>query len=294
MAFSERQERIVARMVAHLDMSEFARAHRSVARVFTAGGLAALAVLAALAGGWVFSLWILVFLTMTAMEWHGIAYGAIRTPAFATHMTGAVLSLGLMAAGQAELAFVIAGLTALASMLAASLAKKDPVWALLGVFYTLLPAIMLVWLRAVADPGAATLCWIFGLVWATDMAALGVGKWIGGPKLSPRVSPGKTWAGLAGGVAGAALVGAFTGSLVPGASSLTLAVLSGLLAVVAQLGDLTESAFKRRFGVKDSGVLIPGQGGVLDRVDGLIFVAVAVAALAWASGGGVLILGVHP
>ncbi len=121
-----------------------------------------------------------------------------------------------------------------------------------------------------------------------------VGKTLGGQKLAPTISPQKTWAGLFGAIVGAALVGYATGLAVEGTPKLILTGLSGLLAVVSQVGDLTELAFKRRFGVKDSSQLIPGQGGVLDRVDGLIFATLAVAALALLQGGDVLFLEGRP
>jgi phosphatidate cytidylyltransferase len=133
------------------------------------------------------------------------------------------------------------------------------------------------------------------LVWATDTAAYIAGRGIGGPRLAPRISPNKTWAGLAGGVVGAALVGLVASLLrdapadvgLPG-EMWRLVALSGVLALVEQAGDLVESAVKRHFGVKDSGNLIPGHGGVLDRVDGLIAVSLAVAGLSALAGRSIL------
>jgi phosphatidate cytidylyltransferase len=116
------------------------------------------------------------------------------------------------------------------------------------------------------------------LVWATDSAAYFSGRLIGGPKLAPKISPNKTWAGLAGGMVAAGLVGWSFGQRDP-KSAILLALLSAMLAAIAQAGDLAESGLKRYFGVKDSSGLIPGHGGVFDRLDGLLFVAPAVIGL---------------
>jgi phosphatidate cytidylyltransferase len=157
-------------------------------------------------------------------------------------------------------------------------------WAAAGVLYVGLPAFAMVWLRADPASGFATCLWLLALVWAIDSAAYFVGRSVGGPRLAPRVSPSKTWAGLGGGCAGAALVGAAAAAWV-GADLGQLVALSVGLAILEQLGDLAESVVKRHFGVKDSSNLIPGHGGILDRVDGLVAVVLGVAALTLATGG---------
>jgi phosphatidate cytidylyltransferase len=127
--------------------------------------------------------------------------------------------------------------------------------------------------------------WLFAVVWATDTAAYISGRLIGGPKLAPRFSPNKTWAGLIGGALAAALVGVIAATLMGDAPMPSMALASAGLAVVAQAGDLVESALKRRFGVKDASTLIPGHGGVLDRLDGMLFAApVFVALMMWTGG----------
>jgi phosphatidate cytidylyltransferase len=125
--------------------------------------------------------------------------------------------------------------------------------------------------------GRNTLLWLFAVVWASDSAAYLVGKTLGGPLLAARLSPGKTWSGAFGGLAGAALVGAATEKLlgIPLLSAVLWA--SVVLSVVAQAGDLLESLAKRRFGVKDTSGLIPGHGGFLDRLDALLAVLLVVA-----------------
>lgn len=146
-----------------------------------------------------------------------------------------------------------------------------------GTIYCGLPVFALLLIREAPDNGIVYAFWTLALVWATDVGAYFAGRAIGGPKLAPAISPNKTWAGLAGGVVAAALFG--------GAMNHTfglpvrLALASPLLAVLAQAGDLYESWLKRRAGVKDSGDILPGHGGVLDRLDGLVPVAPIAALL---------------
>ncbi|MDO7833883.1 phosphatidate cytidylyltransferase [Sphingobium sp. HBC34] len=148
----------------------------------------------------------------------------------------------------------------------------------LGIPYICVPITALLYLRGVAPYAYGLLLafWALGLVWATDIGAYFAGRSIGGPKLAPRISPSKTWSGLAGGVLAALVLGfllhRFAGL------PIQLAAASGLLAVAAQLGDLLESHMKRKAGVKDSGTLLPGHGGVMDRLDGVV-AAAPIAAL---------------
>jgi len=134
--------------------------------------------------------------------------------------------------------------------------------------------------------------WLVALVIATDIGAYFAGRLIGGPKLMPRISPKKTWAGRVGGMAAAACIGALATTLVAGdegrAPVMAVALLSALLAVVAQTGDLAESAVKRNFNVKDSGTLIPGHGGLFDRLDGFLITLPALALLVALTGMSVL------
>jgi phosphatidate cytidylyltransferase len=149
-----------------------------------------------------------------------------------------------------------------------NIVRRRSLWLPAGIFYASLSAVALAALR---DNGLATMLFIFAIVWATDILAYFVGRAIGGPKLAPAISPGKTWSGAIGGtvagVIGGLLVAHFAGvSIYPG-----LVVIALVLSIGSQIGDLFESWIKRRFGVKDSSHLIPGHGGVMDRVDGLVF-----------------------
>jgi len=157
-----------------------------------------------------------------------------------------------------------------------------------GMLWIALPSIALIWLALDPRAGWATTLWILAVVWATDIGAFAAGRTFGGPRLAPRFSPNKTWSGLLGGVVCAALVGGASGLLLDSAYVVPLMLLSGVLAVGAQAGDLVESIAKRHFGVKDSSGLIPGHGGLLDRLDGMLTVIPAVALLTLFGGGSVL------
>lgn len=145
-----------------------------------------------------------------------------------------------------------------------------------GEHYVTLALVSLLWLRSIDDNGLIVV-WLFFAVWAMDVGGYFAGKGIGGPKLAPKLSPKKTWAGLIGGMVLAAVVSAIISILFDLATPVWLALAGAAVAVVAQLGDLYESAVKRALNAKDSGNLIPGHGGILDRVDGLVFAAPVVA-----------------
>jgi phosphatidate cytidylyltransferase len=175
-------------------------------------------------------------------------------------------------------------------------------WLFGGALYVIIPSLSLLFLRTgmapcqqgwecpgdtTADAPMYLTFWLLLIVWATDIGAYAAGRTIGGPKLAPSISPKKTWAGFGGGMLAAALT-AWLLSLSPrfsyteaALSPLPVALGGALFAVISQAGDLFESWVKRRFGVKDSGNLIPGHGGLLDRVDGLMFAAPALTALIW-------------
>ena len=165
------------------------------------------------------------------------------------------------------------------------LTRGRPLQRLLGVAYSLAAVIALLWLRHQPGDGRETIVWIIAVIWATDIGGYVVGRTAGGARLAPRISPGKTWSGLIGGMAWAALASALCGSVFGIGHTVTLALVGAGLAVVGQMGDLLESAAKRQAGVKDSGTLIPGHGGLLDRVDGLMAVLVVVAAVRLLVGG---------
>jgi phosphatidate cytidylyltransferase len=151
-----------------------------------------------------------------------------------------------------------------------------PAWYASGFVYALVPALALLWIRERDMHGLYLLVWVFIVTWSTDIGAYFAGRRFGRRKLAPSISPGKTVEGLYGGIAAAALLGGVW-AWATGLGTALLA-LAPVLAVAAQAGDLFESGMKRRAGVKDSGTWLPGHGGVLDRLDGLVPVAVLTAA----------------
>ena len=150
-------------------------------------------------------------------------------------------------------------------------------WYVSGFFYALLPALALLWIRERDHHGLALLVWTFVVTWSTDIGAYFAGRRFGNRKLAPAISPNKTVEGLYGGILAASLLGG-AWALATGLG-IGLLLLAPFFAVAAQGGDLFESAMKRRAGVKDSGAWLPGHGGVLDRLDGLVPVAVLTAAV---------------
>jgi len=251
-------------------------------RILSALILGPAALAAAWAGSWAFVALVLLGGVLLGWEWVRMCLGRWG-------LGGWVLSLAAAAAAIAAKIAPLEGLWLIpvAAILAPLLQRqlgRSPLWLAGGSFYILLPVMSLVWLR---EQGGETLFWLLLLVWATDIGAYAAGRTIGGPKLMPKVSPNKTWAGLIGGMVSAALVGLGMALWLPnGPGPIVLSGLSAALAVVAQAGDLAESSIKRRFGVKDSSNIIPGHGGVFDRVDGLLTVAPLVAVLCLVFGGG--------
>jgi phosphatidate cytidylyltransferase len=171
---------------------------------------------------------------------------------------------------------------AMAAMVTAGRERRaEALWFGLGTAYLGTACLAFLWLRHDPDYGRVMILWLVAVVWASDSAAYLAGRSLGGPKLAPSISPNKTWAGLFGGMAGAGLVGLGVAAFVGGAGVLTALLASVSLAIISQVGDLFESILKRRFGVKDSGSLIPGHGGLLDRIDGLLASALMVGGVVW-------------
>lgn len=201
-------------------------------------------------------------------------------------LTGAVLTVLCVATVVAvavermDFAFlIIAGGLVVMLVLGGRETGRIGAWLAGGMIYIGLPSIALIWLREGPGDGRSLVFWLMAAVWATDIGAYAAGRALGGPKLAPRVSPNKTWSGLIGGVLAAAAVGAAMAQVIPVSNPAVFVLVSGFIAVIAQSGDLFESSLKRRFGVKDASNIIPGHGGVMDRVDGLLAAAPIVAVL---------------
>lgn len=215
-----------------------------------------------------------------AWEWGRLCRGG-RFGKSEVVLVGVVLvSVAVAALASAQLAFASAVLGAAVVFWAARERRDlDPQWTAFGALWVGLPCVCLLWLARDGPTGRATLLWLLAVVWATDVGAYAIGRALGGPRLAPRWSPRKTWAGLAGGMACAAFTGWATASWLGISPALPVVLVSAGLAVVEQFGDLAESVAKRRFGVKDTSGLIPGHGGLLDRLDGLLAVIPVVALL---------------
>lgn len=214
-----------------------------------------------------------------ACEWVTLSTGRLKSPAAFCFVAGLVGAIVLGACGLWPWTPLPIGLAAaFATPLAA---PRHWPWYPLGLLYLAPPTLAFLALRDRPEDGLEVICFLLAVVWATDIFAYFVGKTLGGPKLWPAVSPKKTWSGLAGGMVFAALAGAAAAWWLSGWPVWQLALAGAVLAVVSQGGDLLESAVKRHFGAKDASHLIPGHGGLLDRVDGLLAASLALAIALW-------------
>lgn len=249
-----------------------------VARVISAIALAAIALLGALFGGWAAAVVVAVVMAVAHLEWAHITERSSWPTAIFT--AGLLLAIVLFTAGLHPVGLSVAVLT-----IVTSIAAGGSVWRPLGALYVSLLAFGVLALRLSPDDGLASLLFALVVVWATDTGAFFAGRAIGGARLWPRVSPNKTWAGAIGGVIAGVAAGLIALTLLRVPLSPALVLVAALLSLVAEAGDLFESFVKRQFGAKDSGWLVPGHGGLLDRVDGLS-VAVGVAAfVGWVHSG---------
>jgi phosphatidate cytidylyltransferase len=209
---------------------------------------------------------------------------------FAVRFASAVVlaALALLAAWGGTLWVVLFWAVAAVATLVewwARVAPGGPVWRAAGILYAGALVVAPAVLRADPGFGLWALLWVYVVVWGSDVMAYACGRTLGGPKLWPRVSPGKTWSGLIGGTLCATILAVAVAALA-GASNLgVMAAVSFFVALSSQGGDLLESAIKRRFGVKDSSHVIPGHGGVMDRIDGFVIAAALSAAIGVARAG---------
>jgi len=245
-----------------------------VMRVIVAAVLAPLAIGIAYVGG-VF--WIaLVTLAVIGLyvEWLMVIGLARDMRVVACGVVALAIAGICLAMGRIEIALVILGIGLLATAL---IAPERRNWVAAGFLYAAAAQTASILVRFDAAKGFVALMFVLLVVWVTDSGGYFAGRGIGGPKLWPRVSPKKTWAGAIGGFAAGLIVAACFAALDLGRTG-PLLLLGGMLSIVSQLGDLFESAVKRRFGVKDSSHVIPGHGGLLDRLDGFV-AAIVVAAI---------------
>ena len=239
------------------------------------------AIACAYLGGLPFAIMLGVILLILAWEWSRLC--GVALPAWGGLVLGAGLLIALVVAVQGS--FAIAAAVLVGCGVIALLSSDGNLWLASGAVYLGVPGLALLWLRQDPEWGRAAILWLLAVVWASDVGAYAAGSTIGGPRLAPRISPNKTWSGLCGGIGCAALVGAAAALLSASGAILRLAAVSAGIGFAAQMGDLAESWLKRRFGVKDVSGLIPGHGGMLDRVDGLLVAAMATALIAvWSNG----------
>ena len=251
--------------------------------------LAPLAIGAAFVGGVLFAAACTVTAALVLWEWSLLVSRAadwrILVPGLPALCAAAVLAQS----SEPVVAIAAIALGALGAAVATALQLRGgqwsaaaAVWAAAGVVYSGIVLTSPIMLRSDPQMGFAALSFLFATVWATDIFAYLTGRRLGGPLLAPQLSPKKTWSGAIGGLAGGVVVGALVAYASAGTHLVAAGVLALILSIAAQGGDLLESSVKRRFGAKDTSTLIPGHGGVMDRVDGLLvaaLIAVVIGAL---------------
>jgi phosphatidate cytidylyltransferase len=236
-------------------------------------------------GGIWFQLFVALLAILVAYEWTVMAHGRSSSQ-FAIHAAAALCGVFLpMETGLPGTSFAVFILATASAVLAQFQGRPTSIWTYLGVPYAAIPGAALVVLRADEQMGLLAILWLLSIVWAADTCAYFAGRLIGGPRLAPVISPKKTWSGLAGAVAGSVVATVIFVYAAELGDLGILGVLAGTAALVEQAGDLFKSALKRHFGVKDSGRLIPGHGGVIDRVDGLIAVSAFAAGVGFIRAG---------
>lgn len=250
-------------------------------RIMAALVLAPLALAAAWFGGWFWT--ILVTLTVVGLfgEWM-MVIGNLKPNALMWGFAALGVAGLVLGYGSTEIAHLIIALGLFAMFLFS--AREHKSWTAIGLAYTAAPLFSSILLRKDPVYGLQAIIFVFAVVWITDIMGYFVGRSVGGPKLWVRVSPKKTWSGAAGGVVGsmifaAAFAESGYGALMP------MLMLAAVISIISQAGDLFESAVKRRFGVKDSGQIIPGHGGLLDRLDGFMTAIFAAAIIGYMRGG---------
>jgi phosphatidate cytidylyltransferase len=242
-------------------------------RILSAVVLAPLALGGIYAGFPYFDILVAAASAIMAAEWRRLCGGKIVDLVGGLMITGILVGIGAVSLMSGTVPALIILIVALGiSVLSAILGegRQVSIACSLGVLFVGAFGISLSWIRLLDPAGLEIVVWLVAAIWLTDICAYFAGRAIGGPKLAPRISPKKTWAGLLGGVAAAAIWTILWGRWMDVESMTTLAMVGAGTAVLAQLGDLGVSVLKRKFGAKDTGNLIPGHGGVMDRMDGFM------------------------
>lgn len=252
-------------------------------RICSALVLVPLALGTAYLGGWPFAvLWGLAAMVVL-WEWDSLVAGSDQRIVLTTGGASLALAIALVLTGHLLAAVIVLAISTLG---VASLAPaKRRTWIAAGVPYAGALGVAPIVLRSDNGEGFLAVIFLFAVVWTTDIAAYFAGRAIGGPKLMPRVSPNKTWSGAIGGTLAAVVVALALAKVTALTGLFAIAMLAVILSICAQGGDLFESFLKRRFGAKDSGHLIPGHGGLMDRLDGFVTASVVAALIGLLRGG---------
>jgi phosphatidate cytidylyltransferase len=248
------------------ESSSAATSHNLLLRVVSAVVMAPAAVFVAWLGDWPFVVFWAIAAIAVLWEWLTLVAGP-RYPLMLTSSAVAIAIAALVGWRHRPVtAILVVGLGAIAATIFAP--RERRFWITAGIAYSGAMLLAPILLRADPDYGLSATFLLFAVVWSTDVIAYFGGRAIGGPKLAPTISPKKTWSGALVGTTGAVLVAIAAAGFLGGFDKGTIAAVALLLSVMAQLGDLLESWLKRRFGAKDASRLIPGHGGVMDRLDG--------------------------
>jgi len=248
-------------------------------RLVSAIVMAALALGSVLASVWTFVALVIAAGVTVSWEW-GRLVRKVGFDAIAGIQSAAVASVAVAVALSRPGLALIAAIVALVGTGLLAVSSATVGWSLLGIAYSVLSTWSMVWLRSDPTLGATALLYLLLVAWTTDTASYGGGRLVGGPTLAPSIPPRKTWSGLLAGILAPALVGYAFALFLQDTSAWRLTLVSIVIAAACQAGDLGESAVKRRFGTKDMSNLIPGHGGLLDRIDGLLIAAIAAALIA--------------
>lgn len=252
-------------------------------RILAAAVLVPAALGAAYLGGWVLAVWVAAAGVAMAVEWTAIVHRERMGWRLSLHVLALATSQALVAMGRADWALASVLVVALIGNVVAQRNEERGLWVVLGIVYIAVPCLALVWLRQHVPHGLETVIWLMLVVWATDSAAYLAGSVFGGPKLAPEISPSKTWTGAVAGLAAGIAATIGFAQYLGGVPDLKFVAAGTALSLLTQCGDLAESSLKRTFGVKDASDLIPGHGGALDRLDGMLFATLGLAAyLEWA------------
>jgi phosphatidate cytidylyltransferase len=242
-------------------------------RLVSALAMGAVVALFTFTGAVSFAVLVVVVTMLLSWEWGRLVHGREADVVVGIHVVTTGLAAVLAAFEQVGLGLLVLPIGAILALVLSL--GRNSLMSALGVFYAGLPAVALIWLRA-DGLGLLAVVYLILIVITSDTAGFLAGRLLGGPKLWARLSPNKTWAGAIGALVACFIVGGLYWFAVPDASPVRLAGVGAMLSLVAQAGDLLESGVKRRFGAKDTSTLIPGHGGVMDRVDGLGAAAAAV------------------